>query len=882
MSGFGKSASPTNRPIVYSALQVSTSQYNVPIRLFWGTCRIGSNAMDYDNFQKHQQSAKGKGGGGKGGQINDYTADVLLGLCEGEIDSIQNIWASGSTTTTTTLAALNMTLFTGTAIQTPWSYWSTNHPTKARSYALTAYLGAPNLDLGSSATIPDNAFECVRTAGFSYTHSSDGWVNPESGAISPGTDCLLSDIIPDFLTNVQYGMGWTSGDLGDISQFAAYQRAQGLFFSPDLYSQTKATEIINRWAALSNSWIYWSGTKLQFVPLGDSAITGNGVAYTPQDDVAYNLTIDDFLSDGSSPPVVVTRKDPADCYNHTSISITDRTKGYVSNPFEYKDDPLVDQYGLRDSTSVQAEDIKDPGVAKVVVQLLGKRAAYIRNTYKFRTGDRYILCLPGTILTLTEPNIGLNHTRVRVKDIEGDDSGNLNFTCEEFPGTVGTFVPALVDVAASVPKFPNSYVLPGNVNTPAVVEPDSAFTGHKQKLIIAASGGDNWGGCNVHISFDRMAYSKIGEITNAARQGVLTANLASHADPDAVNTLSVDTTQSASSASPVTHDDADQLRTLSLIASQPVLSGGAYIMPTDGELLAFGDVAATGTYTADLTYLRRGAYGSAAAAHLTGDQFTIIDVLGVEGSSVLYELPPQYIGLPIYFKLASFNLFGLSTQDLSTCVEYRYTPSGAGYGTGTAGIPAMPTGLAATADVSQISMVWDANPDSDNITSYTLYRAAGTGASFGSASAIWSGLALGYIDADVAPSTGYTYFLTADNAIGSSTPTSGADATTGISGGSATSVVSAVSSPYAIGTPPALVWYIDLNNTSGGALDAELPSTGGLSVGQRIIITDAGGNAGTNAITIKTSGGGSTIDTIVVNGGWSSCRWNGTSWMLSA
>src|SRR6202041_281299 len=164
---------------------------------------------------------------------------------------------------------------------------------------------------------------------------------------------------------------------------------------------------------------YWSGTQLQFVPLGDGGVTGHGVTYTPVQDVAYDLTFDDFiLPDGKDDgPVKVTRVDPADAYNRSVLDITDRTLGYIDNPFEWKDQTLVDQFGLRDDSSTEADEICDPGVAQIAVQLIGKRAAYIRNTYEFKTSYRFILCPPGTILTLTEPNIGLSQIRVRVKTI---------------------------------------------------------------------------------------------------------------------------------------------------------------------------------------------------------------------------------------------------------------------------------------------------------------------------------------------------------------------------------------------------------------------------------------------------------------------------------
>lgn len=780
MSGLFGSPGGVNKPIVYSSLQVSTSQLNLPIALFWGQRRLGVNAFWFNDFQKHKQSAKGKGGGGKGGGQYTYSAAVLLGLCEGAIDGIANAWSNGSTTNVTTLADLNMTLFTGTASQTAWSWISTRYPTQARSYAYTAYLACPKLDLGAAATVPDLAFEVKRAAGFAYTHSVDGWKNPSTGVVTPAFDVLPSDVIHDLLTNVQYGGYLTSGELGSLSQYAAYCRAQGLFFSPLVSAHVKVTELIDRWAALSNSWIFWSGTQIEFMPLGDVSVTGNGVTYTPQTDVAYALNSDHFLVDSpDQPPVKVSRKDPADCYNRTTLSFTDRTRGYVSNTAEYKDQALIDTPGIgqRDATSIQADDVCDPAVADVIVQLAGKRMAYIRNTYSFTLPYRFVRCLPGTVLTLTEPNIGLDAVRVRVTRVKRDERRRLAFEAEEFPGTVGVYVAPLSTASVESPTTPNQYSAPGNINTPAIVEPDSHFTGGAARILIAASGGVNWGGCAVYLSFDGTSYSQIGTITAPASQGVLTATLAafSGTNPDTGNTLSVDATQSQASLSPVTHDDADALRSLAMIAAQPTPSGGALLMPNDGELLAFGDLSATGTYSADLSYLQRGAYGTVAGAHAIGDQFTMINPLESDGTSISYALPSGYIGQTLYLKFASFNLFGLAVQDLSTVAEYHFVPTGRGYGAGSGGVPSTPTGLAAVATTNGIMVTWDANAVADNIAYYTLYRADGAGASFGSASAVWWGQALRYVDPDNSVSGAFTYFLTASNAAGESVPTAGID-----------------------------------------------------------------------------------------------------------
>ncbi len=474
----------------------------------------------------------------------------------------------------------------------------------------------------------------------------------------------------------------------------------------------------------------------------------------------------------------INRKDPADCYNRTILNFMNRILGYVSDPVEYRDDTLVDLYGLRDNTAVEGTDICDPTVAKILVQLAGKREAYIRNTYKWKTSYRYIRILPGTIVALSENNIGLSDHQVRVTKVEEGDDGIISVEAEEFPGGVGTYTTSTI--ADSVPPtFPNLNTDPGSVNTPAIIEPDSSFTQGLPTLYVAASGGANWGGAQVHISFDGLAFSHIGDVTAEAIQGLLTAPLPDASGLDVTNTLSVDCTESLATPTTVTNADADALRTLSLITGQPALISGAYEVPNDGELLAFGDTAPTGTYSADLTYLPRGVYGTAHSAHSSGDQFTVMDVSLSSGSVVEYKLDPQYIGTRIFFKLLSYNVFGGPPQDLSLAVLYAYTPTGLGYGTGTGGVPATPTGLVVGSGVLSALAAWAANAAADNVLTYDLWRAPGPGGSFGSAVSVFSGLTLNRTDPSLTAGGQYTYFLTATNAAGTSGPTAGVDVTVG-------------------------------------------------------------------------------------------------------
>jgi hypothetical protein len=208
------------------------------------------------------------------------------------------------------------------------------------------------------------------------------------------------------------------------------------------------------------------------------------------------------------------------------------------------------------------------------------------------------------------------------------------------------------------------------------------------------------------------------------------------------------------------------------------------------ELVGPETATLTGSNAYNLTPVFRGLLGSTIGAHSSGALFARLD-----NSIFSYQLPAAYIGVTLYFKFASFNIWGNATQDLASCTAYTYTPAGAGYGGGTGGVPTIPTGLSATATgPAQLSLSWTANPATDNVDHYVIFRAAGTGSAFGSASQIDTSASASYTDTGLPNATGYTYFVEAVNAVGASANSSGANGTTsstGFGGATATPVAGA-------------------------------------------------------------------------------------------
>jgi hypothetical protein len=209
-----------------------------------------------------------------------------------------------------------------------------------------------------------------------------------------------------------------------------------------------------------------------------------------------------------------------------------------------------------------------------------------------------------------------------------------------------------------------NYAVPAvPINTPLIYEPPPAATNGVAQVWVGASGinansGAQWGGANVFISVDNTTYSQIAQISQPCRQGFLTANLAAATGFDTTNTLSVNLAESGGVLSGTSATAAQQGATLALV---------------DQELLAYETATLVSGNAYNLTGLARDFGGTVGAAHSTGAPFTRLD-----GAIVKYDLPPSLVGVELFLKFQSFNIFGGGTQDLSTCTAYTYTPAGVG------------------------------------------------------------------------------------------------------------------------------------------------------------------------------------------------------------
>jgi hypothetical protein len=279
-----------------------------------------------------------------------------------------------------------------------------------------------------------------------------------------------------------------------------------------------------------------------------------------------------------------------------------------------------------------------------------------RNTYTFKLGWKYCLLEPMDLVEITDLRLGASALMVRVTAVEEDDEGTLSITAEDFFGGYSTA--ALYPNQSSSGYVPNWSSPPGDINAPIIFEPPAALLTGNIEIWVAVSGGPNWGGAQVWISSDGNSYALAGTVNSLAVQGVLTADLSPHSSPDAINTLSVDLTESQGQLASVSNTDAANLVTLCYVG---------------GELLAYQTATLTAAGKYALTTLYRGAYGSTITDHPPGTLFARLD-----GSIGRFSYQDSLIGQTIYLKFASMNIVGGGLQSLDSLPVYTYAVRGTG------------------------------------------------------------------------------------------------------------------------------------------------------------------------------------------------------------
>jgi hypothetical protein len=253
--------------------------------------------------------------------------------------------------------------------------------------------------------------------------------------------------LADYLSNVRYGCGFPTANIGSLTTLQDYAFAAGLFISPAVVAAQSANDYLKDFSTGLNGEFVWSNGLLSFVPYGDSTISGYGKTYAPPSSPAYVLDDDDFLkNEGSASvgvsaftnddPVVCVRTRASDSYNEVKIEYLDRGNSYNPAIAEAQDDAAIDLYGLRLADTKQLHFFCSAAPAMAAAQLqLGRQQ--VRNLYSFTVPWYFILLDPMDIIAISDRELGLDNQWVRIREItENQQDGTLTITAEEYlPGT---------------------------------------------------------------------------------------------------------------------------------------------------------------------------------------------------------------------------------------------------------------------------------------------------------------------------------------------------------------------------------------------------------------------------------------------------------------
>jgi hypothetical protein len=459
------------------------------------------------------------------------------------------------------------------------------------------------------------------------------------------TDANPADIISYILESDVFGAQFPDALIGDFSEYASYCRNNGLLLSVAYDSSIACTDIINELMECTNSEYVFSQGKLKLIPYWDNL------------PAQYAITGKDIF-DQDEDTLLIERTSEADIYNVIPLEHLSRANDYNVNMVYASDEGNIELNGVKQAGTYTHHGIMTPQLAQAVAQVILQKQLYNRNKYTIRVGQEFILLEPMDTCTLELELAGLGLTTVRVVSIkENADDLSLDITFEDNFSGVATA--PTYNVQPAERTTPETNADPGKINYPIIFELPHEFAKSVNKLdvwIYASGSMPYWGGCSVWASEDGNSYVRIGRISRGATEFQLITELLASPDPDTTHTPKVK--MLSGELQSTTKSGADSFLTISCL---------------DGEFIAYETATLVDVDTYELSYIRRGLYGSKITNHPAGSY-------GVRCNDVNIScnLSPNDIGKTYYLKFTSFNTFGTKEQDLSEVEPYEYTITGFG------------------------------------------------------------------------------------------------------------------------------------------------------------------------------------------------------------
>lgn len=486
-----------------------------------------------------------------------------------------------------------------------------------------------------------------------------------------------ADVLVDQITHPRRGAGQpdTIIDSTSLSVYRSYCLAAGLGIKWVCDRTQPVLDNVKLLMEATNSELYWSDGRYKIAVLADTPVydVQGAEQWTPpnwnanvgRSDPVYALDEDDFVANPGEDPVRVEQRADADIYNSFPVKVIIPEYDYSAQEIITDDDTVdVNRFGLKRAPVTDFPCLSGTGMngaaaaAQMMSRILARRATRVLNTYSFKLPWQYSRLDRGDVVSLTDSVAGLDNVAVRIIEIDEGDDGLLSMRAVDWPAGCST-APLFGAQTGESGTYERPTGTEGTVADFVWMPPTQATAYRREVWIAAAGNGTAWYGAEVWASWDATNYSLVGEIRPAII-GSLTADLPSGPPPDETNTLSVDLGISHGGLNTATEKDRDGLVTLCYVGeARPVGSGG--------ELLSYATATATGSYTYDVSSLRRGCLGTVPEDHGNGDRFLFID------SRVLrLAVPESRLGGTLSVRIRGFDENHHAFRDLDDIIPVSY------------------------------------------------------------------------------------------------------------------------------------------------------------------------------------------------------------------
>jgi hypothetical protein len=589
--------------------------------------------------------------------------------------------------------------------------------------------GGANIPLGPSPTLPYFNYEAKALYGIGNTAPVSSFNPATIGYLASTTsgDCCPADIIIDIVTSGNradyataglplwnHGLGfsafvgsthleyaysrfggiladepntWAGGNNLGLNALRNYLMAYGIFISGSIDAQRSAADLLDELCKVSNCAPVWDGAGLDFIPYCEVSAYGNGTRYDAPtaNGPVFNLTDKDLiaLDDKSSLQLTIDRPSPN--FNSLQVGFKDARQQFNDNYVIIADSMDITVQGAMPGSQESYPYITCSEVAQSVGWARLRRTLTVdRKEFRFSLPTFWeVILTPMTLITVLEPSFGANPVPVRIKtvDITVDKEGKrkMDVTAEPFIYGGSMPIPAPATGAAQANGGgTNGGQSAGSVNAPIFIETVPGLNPAAPQLWICVSGSaPGYGGCAVWLSVDGGATygsSPIGIIKGRQTMGlVYNANYPSHADPDNVDTLDVDLTESLGTLLPVSATAQNAFGSLWYLAGGGTIVVNGITLTIPYELGAYQGASLLAANKYGLTPPnRRGVFNTPVAAHNIGTPFSFL----LDGTVFAMNLSSSLIGLPLFFKFTAFNATGGNQQSLASATPYSFTPTG--------------------------------------------------------------------------------------------------------------------------------------------------------------------------------------------------------------